>query len=53
MKKILVMEFDSIRADLRADLPYDMALQECLLAKSIVLCKGDIDAAGHGKLGMA
>ena len=53
MKKILVMEFDSIKADLRPDLPYDIALQECLLAKNIALSKGDIDAAGHASKGVA
>lgn len=53
MKKILVMEFDSIKADLKADLPYDIALQECLGAKNIALSKGDIDAAGHASKGVA
>jgi len=53
MKKILVMEFDNIKADLRPDLPYDIALQECLLAKDIALSKGDFNTAGHACKGVA
>ncbi len=53
MKKILIMEFDNIKADLKPDLPYDIALQECLLAKNVALSKRDIDAAGHASKGVA
>jgi tetratricopeptide (TPR) repeat protein len=53
MGKIVVMEFANIEAELKEDLPYDIALKECLSAKSTSLTKGDINATAHASKGAA
>jgi len=53
MEKILLMEFNNIKADIRPDLPYDVLLQECNTAKKEALLKGDINAAGYSSKGAA
>ena len=51
--KIVIAEFENIKGNLKSDLPYDIALQECKAAKENALSVGNPDAAGHASKGLA